>query len=209
MTVSKRGNLSSNRQLDYGMVLFAETVTSTNDKNPYSGMTNPVLLEGQTSVVFESIPQNFTHLKLVFSDIAHTENSSTGYRLKMAINGDTNSSRYYTRSGVPGGGNYGGQGHSADNADSVYVGHIYRPENVTWSSSGELYIPLYSKQMPYNQRTGWGQWWALAAYTYPYVVGWNYYNNTAASLPVTSLSFSIESSKAFRSHSKISLYGIK
>jgi len=209
MTVSKRGNLSSDRQLDYGSVLLAETVTLANDKNPYSGMTNPVLLDGQTSFVFESIPQNFTHLRLMFSDMAHTENSNSGYRLKMAINGDTSNTRYYTRSGIPGGGNYGAQGHTADNTDSVYIGYIHRPENTTWSSSGELYIPLYSKQMPYNQRTGWGQWWSLSTFGYPYVVGWNYYNNVAASLPVTSLSFTMDGAKAFRSNSKVSLYGIK
>lgn len=209
MTISKRGQFNPDNSSQYGTFLLAETTSLSSDKNGFSGMDNPLLVDGQTSIVFQNIPQTFTHLRIMFSDMAHTESSNSGYRCKVAINGDTTSSRYYTRAGVPGGGNYGGAGYGVDNSDSVYIGYVYRPENVTWSGSGEMYIPLYSKTMPYNQRTGWGQWWHLTASSYPYVVGWNYYNNAAAALPVTSLTFTLESGKAFRSNSKISIYGIK
>lgn len=209
MTISKRGQFNPDNSSQYGTFLLAETTSLSSDKNAFSGMNNPLLVDGQTSIVFENIPQTFTHLRIMFSDMAHTESSSSGYRLKIAINGDSTSSRYYTRTGVSGGGNYGATGYTVDNGDSIFIGYVYRPENVTWSASGELYIPLYSRTMPYNQRSGWGQWWHLTAMPYPYPVGWNYYNNTAASLPVTSLTFTLESAKAFRGHSKISIYGIK
>jgi hypothetical protein len=210
MTNIRTGTLGSKRPLNsQGTVLLAETLNIDNTKNTYSGMKNPVMIDGQISVTFSGIPQNFKDLKFVFSDMAHNTSNSTGYRLLININGDTNTTRYYTRAGSQvSGGNTSAAQWNADNTNAFYWGYIYRPENVTWTGMGELNIPRYSTALNWNVRQVNGYWYHISQMTTPFLYAGYYYNNAAASQPVTSVTFTLESSVGFRAGSKISLYAI-
>ncbi len=63
--------------------------------------------------------------------------------------------------------------------------------------------------MPANFRAGYGMWWHMNQMSYPQPCGFQYYNNSAAALPVTSLLIRIESNHGFHANSEIALYGIE
>ena len=208
MTNIRNGTLGSKRPLNsQGMVLLSETLNVDGRKNSYSGMVNPVMVDGQTSVTFSGIPQNFKDLKFVFSDMAHNTNNSTGYRLYFTINGDSTNSRYYTRAGSQvSGGNTSAAQWNADNTNAFYWGYVYRPENVTWTGMGELNIPRYSTTLNWSVRQVNGYWYHISQMTTPFLYAGYYYNTADAAKPVTSVTFFLESSAGFRTGSKISLY---
>jgi hypothetical protein len=210
MTNIRTGTLGSKRPLNsQGMVLLAETSNVDGTKNTYSGMMNPQMVDGSTSITFSKIPQNFKDLKFVFSDMAHNTNNSNGYRLLMNINGDTTNNRYYTRAGSQvSGGNTSATQWNADNTTAFYWGYVYRPENVTWTGMGELNIPRYSTTLTWNVRQVNGYWYNIQQMSTPFLYAGYYYNNTAAAQPVTSVTFTLEGSVGFRTGSKISLYAI-
>jgi hypothetical protein len=210
MTNIRTGTLGSKRSVNsQGLILLAETTTLSENKNPFSGMINPQMIDGSTSITFSKIPQNFKDLKFVFSDMAHNTNNSTGYRLLININGDTTNQRYYTRAGSQvTGGNTSAVQWNADNTTALYWGYIYRPENVTWTGMGELNIPRYSTTLAWNVRQVNGYWYHINQMTTPFLYAGYYYNNQAASQPVTSITFTIEGSQGFRAGSKICLYAI-
>jgi hypothetical protein len=127
----------------------------------------------------------------------------------MNINGDTNTTRYYTRAGSQvSGGNTSAAQWNADNTSAFYWGYIYRPENVTWTGMGELNIPRYSTTLNWNVRQVNGYWYHISQMTTPFLYAGYYYNNAAASQPVRSVTFTIDGSQGFRAGSKISLYAI-
>ena len=208
MTNNRIGTLGSKRLVNsQGTVLLAETSNVSGTKNPYSGMLNPVMVDGQTSVVFSGIPQNFKDLKFVFSDMAHNTSNSTGYRLFFNVNGDTTNNRYYTRAGSQvSGGNTSATQWNADNTTAFYWGYVYRPENVGWTAMGELNIPRYSTNLTWNVRQVNGYWYHINQMTTPFLYAGYYYNSADAAKPVTSVTFNLESSVGFRTGSKISLY---
>ena len=78
-------------------VLIAETMPTAGTKNAFSGMTNPVMIDGTTTLEFADIPQKYRDLKIVFDSMGHNTANGSGYRIMMTLNGDTNTSRYYTR----------------------------------------------------------------------------------------------------------------
>ena len=211
MSVKKYGKFGNQDQSLYkGQVLLAKTSTVSGTFQHYSGMTNPQLVSGTTSVLFESIPQNFKDLKVVFRNVGHTTANTTGYRIRVNINQDSNNTRYYTRAGVQvSGGNTSGASWNSDNTDGIYWGYIYNPSQQSWCGNGEMIMPAYSSSQITNFRGGYGMWWHMNQSTYPQPYGFQYYNNAAAALPVTSLLFRIEGGQGFNPFSEISLYGIE
>lgn len=187
-------------------VLLAETKSTAGTKTSPSGMTNPLMVDGTNTIEFADIPQGYRDLRIVFDNMGHNTSNSTGYRIMITLNGDTTNNRYYTRSGVQatGSGNW-----NADNTNYLYYGYMYRPENVTWTGTGEINIPGYSTSRGgWNVRSFYGWWYHmnLSAYQVPYV--FNYYNNADADKPITKITFKVESDVGYRQRSKISLYGI-
>ena len=77
-------------------VLLAET-QQTSSINLVSGMTNPTMIDGTTSVEFANMPQTYRDLRIVFDSMGHNTANSSGYRIMMTLNGDTTNQRYYTR----------------------------------------------------------------------------------------------------------------
>jgi hypothetical protein len=210
MTISRRGLFTNTIKSQYsGTVLLAETTILGNDINTFSGMTNPQMLDGSSSIAFTNIPQTYRDLKFVFSDMAHNTANSTGYRLFFTINGDFTNARYYTRAGSQvSGGNTSATQWNADNTNAFYWGYVYRPENVGWSAMGNLNIPRYSTTLAWNVRQVNGYWYHINQMTTPFLYAGYYYNTALACLPVNSVSFNLESNVGFRAGSKISLYGI-
>ena len=210
MTNIRTGSLGSKRSFNsQGLALLSETTTLNENKNSFSGMLNPQMIDGTTSITFSKIPQNFKDLKFIFSDMAHNTNNSTGYRLLININGDTTTARYYTRAGSQvSGGNTSASQWNADNTNAFYWGYIYRPENVTWTGMGELNIPRYSTTLNWNVRQVNGYWYHISQMTTPFLYAGYYYNTALAAQPVTSITFTIEGPQGFRAGSKISLYAI-
>ena len=183
-------------------VLLAET-QQTSSINTVSGMTNPVMIDGTTSVEFANIPQTYRDLRIVFDSMGHNTANGSGYRIMMTLNGDTTTARYYTRA------ENRDTTWNVDNTSYLYFGYMYRPENTTWTGTGEIYIPGYSKSRGgWNQRTFWGFWSHMNQSAYLITYKFDYYNNAAADLPITKITFKNESDVAYRLRSKISLYGI-
>ena len=183
-------------------VLLAET-QQTSSINTVSGMTNPVMIDGTTSVEFANIPQTYRDLRIVFDSMGHNTANGSGYRIMMTLNGDTTTARYYTRA------ENRDTTWNVDNTSYLYFGYMYRPENTTWTGTGEIYIPGYSKTRGgWNQRTFWGFWSHMNQSAYLITYKFDYYNNAAADLPITRLTFKVESDVGYRQRSKISLYGI-
>ena len=184
-------------------VLIAETMPSAGTINSFSGMINPVMIDGTTTLDFVDIPQTYRDLKIVFDSMGHNTANGSGYRIMMTLNGDTNTSRYYTRA------DNRDTTWNVDNTNYFYFGYMYRPENTTWTGTGEIYIPGYSKTRGgWNQRTFYGFWSHMNQSAYLITFKFDYYNNAAADLPITKISFRNESDVGYRQRSKISLYGI-
>jgi hypothetical protein len=184
-------------------VLIAETMPTSGTINSFSGMTNPVMIDGTTVVDFTNISQNYRDLRIVFDSMGHNTVNGSGYRIMMTLNGDTNTSRYYTRA------DNRDTTWNTDNVNYFYFGYMYRPENTTWTGTGEIYIPGYSKTRGgWNQRTFWGFWSHMNQSAYLITYKFDYYNNAAADLPITRINFRNESDVGYRQRSKISLYGI-
>ena len=184
-------------------VLIAETMPTAGTINSFSGMTNPVMIDGTTVVDFANISQSYRDLRIVFDSMGHNTANGSGYRIMMTLNNDTNTSRYYTRV------ENRDTTWNTDNVNYFYFGYMYRPENTTWTGTGEIYIPGYSKNRGgWNQRTFWGFWSHMNQSAYLITYKFDYYNNAAADLPITKITFRNESDVAYRARSKISLYGI-
>ena len=184
-------------------VLIAETKAESGTVNSFSGMTNPVMIDGTAVVEFANIPQTYRDLRIVFDSMGHNTNNGSGYRIMMTLNGDTTNNRYYTRA------DNRDTTWNVDNTNYLYFGYMYRPENTTWTGTGEIYIPGYSKSRGgWNQRTFWGFWSHMNQSGYLITYKFDYYNNAAADLPITKITFKNESDVAYRARSKISLYGI-
>lgn len=208
--IKRSGAYRDRKSYSDGVVLLCETSQYSNTINPNSGMINPQLIDGTASISFSNIPQHFKDIKLVFSQMAHNTNNTTGYRIVMNLNGDTTNNRYYTRAGFRATGSGGNTSVSAptwnaDNTNSFYYGYVYRPENVTWTGSGEVTFPSYSVNSGWS-RSAYGNWYHLNQSDYNLPYGFNYYNGTT--MTISSINLSLESSVAFRQNSKISLYGI-
>ena len=184
-------------------VLIAETMPTAGTKNAFSGMTNPVMIDGTNTIDFTDIAQNYRDLRIVFDSMGHNTANGSGYRIMMTLNNDTNTSRYYTRV------ENRETTWNTDNVNYFYFGYMYRPENTTWTGTGEIYIPGYSKTRGgWNQRTFWGFWSHMNQSAYLITYKFDYYNNAAADLPITRITFKVESDVGYRARSKISLYGI-
>ncbi len=184
-------------------VLIAETMPSTGTINSFSGMNNPYMIDGTTTLDFADIPQTYRDLKIVFDNMGHNTANGSGYRIMMTLNGDTTTSRYYTRA------DNRDTTWNVDNTNYFYFGYMYRPENTTWTGTGEIYIPGYSKNRGgWNQRNFYGFWSHMNQSGYLITYKFDYYNSTAADLPITKISFRNESDVGYRQRSKISLYGI-
>ena len=183
-------------------VLLAET-QQTSSINTVSGMTNPVMIDGTTSVEFANIPQTYRDLRIVFDSMGHNTANGSGYRIMMTLNGDTTTARYYTRA------ENRDTTWNVDNTSYLYFGYMYRPENTTWTGTGEIYIPGYSKSRGgWNQRTFWGFWSHMNQSAYLITYKFDYYNSADADKAITRITFRNESDVAYRLRSKISLYGI-
>ena len=183
-------------------VLLAETV-SVASTNPVSGMTNPVLATGTSTVSFTGIPQTFKNLTVKIDQISHNEGNANARYIRVNINGDTTNNRYYTRSGVQA---TGGVSASADNIDSFQLGPFYDTTQTSWPGMVEFTFPQYSSTLPTSFRQGMGMYWCMQAYTFPMPLGLFYYNSSAATLPITSLNFSWNTAN-FRTPTRISLFG--
>ena len=184
-------------------VLIAETMPTAGTKNAFSGMTNPVMIDGTNTIEFAGIAQNYRDLRIVFDSMGHNTANGSGYRIMMTLNGDTNTSRYYTRV------ENRETTWNTDNTNYFYFGYMYRPENTTWTGTGEIYIPGYSKTRGgWNQRTFWGFWSHMNQSAYLITYKFDYYNSADADLPITKITFKVESDVGYRQRSKISLYGI-
>ena len=213
MTKKIFGRQSTDAPKFSGYNLLAKTTTLSSDFNGFSGMLNPQLSAGTTSFTFSDIPQQYKDLKIVLRNMGHSHGDTNGYRLIVRINGDATNTRYYSRAGYQVTGSGGNTSvnpanWNSDNTDGIYWGYLYNPGSTSWAGNGEITIPAYSISMPTNFRGGYGSYWNMnySSYNLPY--GFQYYNNAAAALPVTSLSFSIESSRAFQTYCDISLYGL-
>ena len=184
-------------------VLIAETMPTAGTKNAFSGMTNPVMIDGTNTIDFTDIAQNYRDLRIVFDSMGHNTANGSGYRIMMTLNGDTTTNRYYTRA------DNRDTTWNVDNVNYFYFGYMYRPENTTWTGTGEIYIPGYSKNRGgWNQRAFWGFWNHMNQSAYLITFKFDYYNNAAADLPITRITFKVESDVGYRARSKISLYGI-
>jgi hypothetical protein len=199
-------NLSSPEQATWlstgSPILLAETVL-TSSVNAISGMTNPVLTTGTQTVSFTGIPQTFKDLTVRISQISHNEANGNGRYIRMNINGDTTNNRYYVRTGVQA---TGGTNSNQDNIDSFQFGPFYDNTQTSWPGMLEFTFPQYSTTLPTNFRQGMGMYWCMNAFTYPMPVGLFYYNNVAATLPITSLNFSWNVA-AFRAPTRIAIFG--
>jgi hypothetical protein len=187
-------------------VLLAET-TNTASVNPFSGMSNPVMLDGTSTVTFANIPQTYRDLKVQLSYMSHNTNNDSQYRFTWWYNNDNTNQRYYTRGGTQA---TGTPGWNADNVDRFYGWYSYNHLNRgrSWSSNGEIIIPNYSTTLKTNHRGAYGVHFNMESLSYPTQWGWNYYNADVVKQPVTRLDFSWESDVKFSEGSKISLYGI-
>ena len=186
-------------------VLLAETSMS-GGTNSISGMANPTMTDGTTELDFNNIPQTYRDLRIVFDNMGHNTNNSSSYRLMLTLNGDTTNQRYYSRSGVSA---TGASNWNADNTNYLYYGYVYRPENVTWTGTGEIIIPGYSTiRGGWNTRAFYGWWYQMNqnSYQVPYV--FNYYNSADADKAITRITIRMDGNPGFRARSKISLYGI-
>jgi len=184
-------------------VLIGETMPTAGTINSNSGMTNPVMVDGTNTIEFADISQSYRDLRIVFDSMGHNTSNSSAYRIMMTINGDTTNYRYYTRA------ENRDTTWNSDNSNYIYYGYMYRPENVTWTGTGEIYIPGYSKTRGgWNQRTFWGYWHHLNQSAYLITYAFDYYNSAEADKAITKLTFNVESNVGYRQRSKISLYGI-
>jgi hypothetical protein len=199
-------NLSSPEQATWlstgSPILLAETVL-TSSVNAISGMTNPVLTTGTQTVSFTGIPQTFKDLTVSITQISHNEANGNGRYIRMNINGDTTNNRYYVRTGIQA---TGGANSNQDNIDSFQFGPFYDNTQTSWPGMVEFTFPQYSTTLPTNFRQGMGMYWCMNAFTYPMPVGLFYYNNVAATLPITSLNFSWNVA-AFRAPTRIAIFG--
>jgi hypothetical protein len=211
MTVRKiGGTLASSvavTQNNSSYVLLAETSPIADTINPFSGMTNPVMVNGTGQITFANIPQTYRDLKIQLSYLSHNTNNSSHYRFSWWINNNTTNARYYSRGGTQA---TGTPGWNSDNTDRMYGWYSYNHLNngISWSSNGEIIIPNYSTTLKTNFRGMYGTSWNMQNLSYPTQWGWNYYNEDAVKLPVTRLDFSWESDVKFSVDSKITLYGI-
>ena len=187
-------------------VLLAET-TNAASTNAFSGMANPVMIDGTTTVTFANIPQTYRDLKIQLSYMSHNTNNGSHYRFSWWINNDNTNARYYSRGGTQASGT---PGWNSDNTDRFYGWYSYNHLNrgEAWSSNGEILIPNYSTTLKTNHRGAYGVHWNMLNLSYPTQWGWNYYNSDVVKLPVTRLDFSWESDVKFSEGSKITLYGI-
>ena len=184
-------------------VLIAETMPTAGTINPFSGMINPVMIDGTTVVDFANISQNYRDLRIVFDSMGHNTANGSGYRIMMTLNGDTTNNRYYTRA------DNRDTTWNADNVNYLYYGYMYRPENTTWTGTGEIYIPGYSKTRGgWNQRAFWGFWNHMNHSAYLITYKFDYYNSADADKAITRITFRNEGDVGYRQRSKISLYGI-
>jgi hypothetical protein len=187
-------------------VMLAET-TNAASTNAFSGMANPVMIDGTTTVTFANIPQTYRDLKIQLSYMSHNTNNASQYRFSWWINNDNTNNRYFSRGGSQA---TGTPGWNADNIDRLYgwysFNHLNRGES--WSSNGEIIIPNYSTTLKTNHRGAYGVHWNMQGLSYPTQWGWNYYNSDVVKQPVTRLDFSWESDVKFSEGSKITLYGI-
>lgn len=199
-------NLSTTEQATWlttgSPILLAETV-AVSSTNSISGMTNPVLVTGTSAVSFTGIPQTFKDLTVRISQVSHNEGNSNARYIRMNINGDTTNNRYYTRIGVQA---TGGASANNDNIDAFQLGPFYDNTSQSWPGMVEFTFPQYSTTLPTNFRQGMGMYWCMNAYTYPMPLGLEYYNSSAATLPITSLNFSWTAA-AFRAPTRIALFG--
>lgn len=211
MTVRKTGGTLASSvavtQNNSSYVLLAETSPIADTINPVSGMTNPVMINGTTTVTFANIPQTYRDLKIQLSYMSHNTNNSSQYRFTWWINNNTTNARYYSRGGTQA---TGTPGWNSDNTDRMYGWYSYNHLNngIAWSSNGEIIIPNYSTTLKTNYRGMYGTSWNMQNLSYATQWGWNYYNEDAVKLPVTRLDFSWESDVKFSVDSKITLYGI-
>jgi len=197
------GSSSVVTQNNSSYVLIAETMPTAGTKNAFSGMTNPVMIDGTNTIEFADIVQNYRDLRIVFDNMGHNTSNGSGYRIMMTINGDTNNNRYYSRVE-----NRDGTWNT-DNTNYIYYGYMYRPENTTWTGSGEMYIPGYSKTRGgWNSRSWWGHWHHMNISAYTQTMAFDYYNSADADKAITKITFKVESDVGYRQRSKISLYGI-
>jgi hypothetical protein len=187
-------------------VLLAET-TNAASTNAFSGMANPVMIDGTTTVTFANIPQTYRDLKIQLSYMSHNTNNASQYRFSWWINNDNTNNRYYSRGGTQA---TGTPGWNSDNTDRFYGWYSFNHLNrgVSWSSNGEIIIPNYSTTLKTNHRGAYGVHWNMQGLSYPTQWGWNYYNSDVVKQPVTRLDFSWESDVKFSEGSKITLYGI-
>lgn len=184
-------------------VLLAETKSTAGTVNPVSGMTNPLMADGTTTLEFANIPQTYRDLKIVFGAMGHNTANTSGYRIMITLNNDTTTQRYYTRAIAS------TSTWNVDNTNYLYYGYLYRPENVTWTGAGEIYIPNYSTTMGgWNSRTFYGFWSHLNQSSYIVNYKFDYYNSADADKAITNIKFKNESDVGYRQRSKISLYGI-
>jgi hypothetical protein len=211
MTVRKTGGTLASSvavtQNNSSYVLLAETSPTADTINLVSGMTNPVMINGTTTVTFANIPQTYRDLKIQLSYMSHNTNNSSQYRFTWWINNNTTNARYYSRGGTQA---TGTPGWNSDNTDRMYGWYSYNHLNngIAWSSNGEIIIPNYSTTLKTNYRGMYGTSWNMQNLSYATQWGWNYYNEDAVKLPVTRLDFSWESDVKFSVDSKITLYGI-
>ena len=197
------GTSSVVTQNNSSYVLIAETMATSGTKNAFSGMTNPVMVDGTNTIEFADISQSYCDLRIVFDSMGHNTSNTSGYRIMITINGDTTNHRYYTRAE-----NRDGTW-NVDNSNYIYYGYMYRPENTTWTGTGEIHIPGYSKTRGgWNQRTFWGHWHHLNQNAYLITYAFDYYNSADADKAITKLTFNVEGNVGYRQRSKISLYGI-
>jgi hypothetical protein len=200
------GTSSVVTQNNSAYVMLAET-TNVTSINPFSGMTNPTMVDGTGTVTFSDIPQGYRDLKIQLSYMSHNTNNASHYRFSWWYNGDTTNNRYYSRGGTQA---TGTPGWNSDNTDRMYGWYSYNHLNrgESWSSNGEIIIPNYSTTLKTNHRGAYGFSWNMNNLSYSTQWGWNYYNNDIVKRPVTRLDFSWEGDVKFSEASKITLYGI-
>jgi hypothetical protein len=186
-------------------VPIAETMLTANTINSFSGMTNPQMIDGTTTVTFANIPQTYRDLKIQFSYMSHNTVNGSQYRISWWYNNDNTNNRYYSRGGTQA---TGTPGHNSDNTDRHYFMYCRNHTQTSWGSIGDITIPNYSSTLTSNFRLAMGNSWNMNSLDYAIPWGFNYYNNAAAALPVTRLDFSWESDVKFKGISKITLYGI-
>ena len=211
MTVRKTGGTLASSvavtQNNSSYVLLAETSPIADTINLVSGMTNPVMINGTTTVTFANIPQTYRDLKIQFSYMSHNYQNDGQYRITWWYNNDTTNNRYYSRGGTQASGT---PGHNSDNVDRHYFFYNYNhlTRRNDWPGQGEIIIPNYSSTLKTNYRSAYGTSWNMVSLSYPTQWGFHYYNADVVKNPVTRLDFSWESDVKFCVDSKITLYGI-